>query len=270
MKLTSRRTILKKGLKTSLLAGLGLASSLLFPLRQQAAELEDIEKRGFAIVAVKDNLRPLGFRDAAGNLQGFEIDLAREITAALLGSAEAISFLPVSNRHRLQVILAGEADMAIAQVTATESRARVVSFSAPYYYDRTTFTSKNPDIRQVSDLALATIALLRNSDTISKVRHLLPRAQLVGTDSYQEGYAILEAGEAEAFAGDASVLAGWVAEYPTYRLLPSLPSAEPLAVALPKGLQYGSLREEVARAIAALRASGWLEERAVFWGLPTL
>ena len=266
MGLASRRMVLK----TSLLAGVGLAGSLLFPLRQQAAELEAIERRGFAIVAVKDNLRPLGFRNAAGDLQGFEIDLAREIVAALLGSPEAVSFLPVVHRHRLQVVLEGEADMAIAQVTRTESRSRVVAFSSPYYFDRTTFVTKNSEVRQPSDLASAAIALLRDSDTIAKVRHLLPRAKLVGADSYQEGYAMLEAGEAIAFAGDASVLAGWVAEYPEYGLLPSLPSAEPLAVVLPKGLQYGPLRGKVDGAIASLRASGWLAERAAFWGLPAL
>ena len=266
MGLVSRRTVLK----TSLLAGLGLASSLLFPLPQRAAELETIEKRGFAIVAVKENLRPLGFRDAAGALQGFEIDLARQIVAVLLGSADAVSFLPVSNRQRLQVVLAGEADMTVAQVTVTESRSRVVAFSEPYYYDRTTFVSKNREIRQASDLARSAIALLRDSDTIAKVRYLLPRAELVGADSYQEGYAMLEAGKATAFAGDASVLAGWVAEDPDYRLLPSLPSAEPLAVVLPKGLQYGPLRGKVDGAIASLRASGWLAERTAFWGLPAL
>jgi polar amino acid transport system substrate-binding protein len=35
-----------------------------------AAQLPEIQQRGYLNIAVKDNLRPLGFRDANGNLQG--------------------------------------------------------------------------------------------------------------------------------------------------------------------------------------------------------
>jgi ABC-type amino acid transport substrate-binding protein len=36
-----------------------------------AAEMSEIQQRGYLQVAVKDNLPPLGFRDANGNLQGW-------------------------------------------------------------------------------------------------------------------------------------------------------------------------------------------------------
>jgi len=55
----------------NLVAGF-VAVSLVALAPVQSAELDEIEERGKLIVAVKDNLRPLGFRDAAGNLQGLE------------------------------------------------------------------------------------------------------------------------------------------------------------------------------------------------------
>ncbi|MEM6592000.1 MAG: transporter substrate-binding domain-containing protein, partial [Cyanobacteria bacterium P01_C01_bin.73] len=69
-----------------ILAGLGLAAGLLLgePLvfkPAAAAELEQIEQRGYLIVAVKDNWRPLGFRDEAGELAGLEIDIAKALAA---------------------------------------------------------------------------------------------------------------------------------------------------------------------------------------------
>ncbi|MGL5192033.1 MAG: transporter substrate-binding domain-containing protein, partial [Chroococcales cyanobacterium] len=51
-----------------------------------AAELAEIQQRGQLIVAVKDNVRPMGFRAGNGNLQGFEIDIARRLAQELLGS----------------------------------------------------------------------------------------------------------------------------------------------------------------------------------------
>jgi polar amino acid transport system substrate-binding protein len=234
----------------------------------QAAELQEIQQRGYLTVAVKDNIRPLGFRDEKGNLQGFEIDLAQRLAAEILGRADAVKLQPVANRDRLDVVVQGKVDLAIARVTATATRDRIVSFSAPYYIDGTALVTKDPAVQRLRDVEQVKIAVLEGSSTIAKVRYALPNAQLVGVNSYQAALNLLEFRGAIAFAADASVLAGWVQQYPQYRLLPTLLSAEPLCVVMPKGLQYDELRRAVDRAIAQLKAEGWLQQRAIFWGLP--
>ncbi|MDA0269137.1 MAG: transporter substrate-binding domain-containing protein, partial [Cyanobacteria bacterium] len=50
-----------------------------------SADLDTIQDRGHLVVAVKDTWRPLGFIDEKGELVGFEIDLARQLAADLLG-----------------------------------------------------------------------------------------------------------------------------------------------------------------------------------------
>ena len=252
---------------------LGLAiglvvASVIPPRSMLAAELEEIERRGKLIVAVKDDIRPLGFSDAQGKLQGLEIDIARRLAEELLGSPEAIALQPVKNQERLNVVIEGKVDLTIARVSATASRYRLVDFSPYYYLDSTGFVTKNPSIQQSSDLASRKIALLNSSSTIAVIRYQLPKAQLIGVDSYQEALALLEAGKADAFAADISVLTGWVQEYPQYRRLPNRLSGEALCVVMPKGLQYVNLRNRVDEAIARWRKSGWLQERATYWGLP--
>lgn len=233
-----------------------------------AAQMPEIERRGYLIVAVKDNLRPLGFKDASGNLQGLEIDLARRLAVDLLGKADAVKLKPVVNRDRLSVVLNQKVDFAIARVTATESRARLVSFSVPYYFDGTVLVTKDGSVQQLNDLANQKIAVLNNSGTIAQVQYYLPKAELVGVDSYQEAREQIENNNALAFAADASVLSGWVQEYPQYRLLSTKLSTAPLSVVLPKGLQYDELRRRVNEAIASYIAKGWLKERTEYWGLP--
>lgn len=234
----------------------------------RAAELKEIQQRGFLIVAVKDNLRPLGFQDAQGNLQGLEIDLARRLAQEVLGRSDAVRLQPVANRDRLRVVLEGQVDLTIARVTATSSRDRIVSFSIPYYMDGTALVTKDAAVQKLGDVERRTIAALNGSSTIAKLRFVLPAAQLVGVNSYEEARSLLDLGGAAAFAADASVLSGWVQEYPQYRLLPTLLSAEPLCVVIPKGVQYDDLRRRVNDAIARMKAEGWLKQRAVFWGLP--
>lgn len=239
-----------------------------FALVGNAAELKEILQRGYLIVAVKDNLRPLGFRDATGNLQGLEIDLAKRLAQEILGNAEAIKFVPVANQDRLRVVLEGQADLTIARVTATAARDRVVRFSIPYYMDGIALVTKEPNVRRLGDLIQQKIAVLKGSSTIAKLRFILPKAQLVGVDSYEEGRSLLESNGAVAFAADVSVLTGWIQEYPQYRLLPTLLSAEPLAVVMPKGIQYDDLRRVVNQAINRGKTQGWLPQLATSWGLP--
>ncbi len=251
---------------------LSLAISLIIKLiisfPTQAAALDKIKQRGYLIVAVKDNLRPLGYRDSEGNLVGLEIDIARQLAAELLGDADAIVFKPVSNEARLKVILDHQVDIAIAKVTNTAPRRRIVNFSYHYYLDGTGVITKNNNITSVYDLATAKIAVLYNSATIAVIRDRLPQAQLVGVNSYQEALQLLEAAEAAAFTGDITTLTGWIQEYPSYKLLPERLSGEPLCIVMPKGLQYEELRSKVYQALLSWRKSGWLQERITYYRLP--
>jgi len=251
----------------SLVIGL-VAVSLMASTPVFSASLEEIQERGKLIVAVKDNLRPLGFRGKDGTLQGLEIDLAKRLAEELLGKSDAVVLQPVTNLERLNVVLQGKVDLAIARVTATDSRLRLVYLSAPYYVDGTGLVTKDTSIKQLSDLATKKIAVLNVSNTIAVVRHNLPRAKLVGVKSYEEARSLLENGGAQAFAADKSVLTGWVQEYSEYKLLPERLSAEALCVVIPKGVKYGKLQLQVNGAIARWQASGWLAQRVAAWGLP--
>ncbi len=234
-----------------------------------AAELSEIQRRGYLTIAVKDNLRPLGFRDANGNLQGLEIDLAQRLATDLLGKPNAVKLQPVANRDRLSQVLDNKVDLTIARVTATESRSRLVSFSIPYYFDGARIITKDTSVQRLRDLAKRKIAVLNHSSTIADVRYYVPQADLVGVNSYEEARSLLENNAVIAFAADASILSGWVQQYPQYRLLSTKLSTEPLSVVMPKGLQYDELRRKVNGAIGRYLEAGWLSQRAQYWGLPS-
>ncbi|MEM6599669.1 MAG: transporter substrate-binding domain-containing protein [Cyanobacteria bacterium P01_C01_bin.69] len=253
-------------------------------LRVQAAELSEIRDRGYITVGVKSNRSPLGFVDANGSLAGFEIDIAERLAEVLLGDRTAVKLVPVANVDRLSALLEGDVDIAIAALTITPARRRLISFSDPYYLDGAAFITQQSHLQTLRDLALAKIALLEGSSTVPRVRYVLPGASLFGVSSYQEGQALLAEGAVDAFAGDVSVLAGWtVAGFETddvsadgvgadgveYRILPSIISAEPLAIAMPKGTQYHSLKSEINQALRHWYEEGWLQARAAYWGLPS-
>lgn len=232
-----------------------------------AEEWSEIQSRGKLKVAVKNNLRPLGFTDQKGNLVGLEIDLARKLAEELLGTKKAVKLIPVNNQQRLQVVLNEQVDLAIASVTVTTSRSRIVDFSPYYYLDGTGIITKNSQIENINDLTRSKIAVFNNSATIAVIKNRLPQASLIGVDSYQVALKLIEKQKADAFAGDRSILTGWIQEYPSYQLLSERLSGAALAIVMPKGLQYQELRSRVNKAIARWQQSGWLQKRVKHWGL---
>jgi polar amino acid transport system substrate-binding protein len=261
------RGVLLIGL-TSRLWSMGLVAgwSVLSGLPAAAADLETIQKRGYLIVAVKDNLRPLGFRNAAGGLEGWEIEIAQALAQAILGKPDAVRFKVVSNADRFTVLYNGQADLTLAHVTATIARARIVNFSQPYYLEGTSLVTKQPQIQRPDQCD--TIAVLQGSSTIAALQYHFPKARLIPVASYAEAQQRLERGEAVAFAADTSTALGWIHEFPEYRRLNEQFERLPLAVALPKGLQYAELGQQVNQTLDRLQSAGWLEQRATAWGLP--
>ncbi len=241
-----------------------------------AAELSEIRDRGYLIVAVRHNRPPMAFLGTDDQLSGFEIDIARRLAEDLLGDANAVELVPTRNVDRLNAVIEDRVDIAIATLTITEARRRIVNFSNPYYLDGTAFitrlpTADLPAVQSLRDLQLGTIAVLDRSSTVAQVSYILPSAQLIGVSTYREGQALVERGAVDAFAGDASVLTGWIrpnGALVNHSILPEVISAEPLAVAIPKGQQYSPLQIAVNQAIQRWYAEEWLQDRAEFWGLP--
>ncbi|MEM9905518.1 MAG: transporter substrate-binding domain-containing protein [Cyanobacteria bacterium P01_D01_bin.44] len=248
--------------------GLLLGVQLAVPSIALSAGLSEIQERGYLIVAIKDNWQPLGFRDETGELVGFEIDIARRLAEALLGDPNAVEFQPVSNLDRVNQVVDGGVDVAIANITVTPQRQRIASFSLPYYHDGVGFLTQSPQIQALEDLRTGQVALLDNSSTVAHVRYILPGATLTPVATYQDALTLLTSQQVDAFAGDVTLLAGWVQQDDSYHLLPDIISIEPLAIVMPKGTQYRPLRREINQLVESWHDEGWLQERANHWGLP--
>ncbi len=235
--------------------------------RAWAAEWAEIQARGKLIVGVKDNLPPFGFRDAAGNLQGFEIDLARELAKQLLGSADLVELVPLSHRERLSALTDNRVDVAIAQLTVTANRSRLVAFTQPYYTDGTVAIARQGTARAALQHGGA-IAVLQGSVAIPLVRQAYPGAVLVAVDSYRDGLRALQAGKVLAFAADGGVLSAWLRQHPEYVPLGERLGSRGIAIALPRGMQYEELRQRTQAVVEMWRKTNWARDRASAWGLP--
>ena len=96
-----------------------------------ADALDDIKSKGEIAVGVKADYKPFGFRDAGGDIKGFEIDIATAIAKAL---GVKPKFEPVQDATRLPFITQGRVDLVIATMNDTPERRRTVGIIEPFYY----------------------------------------------------------------------------------------------------------------------------------------
>lgn len=90
-----------------------------------------VMERGKVVIGVKADYKPWGFRDSDGNLVGMEIDMAKEVAAAMGVEAELV---PVQSSNRMQFLEQGKTDMFIATMSDRADRREIVGIPGPNYY----------------------------------------------------------------------------------------------------------------------------------------
>ena len=96
-----------------------------------ADRLDEIRARGELIAGVKTDYEPFGFRDASGEIVGFDVDVAGGLAEAL---GVRLRLVPVTSANRLQKLAAGDVDVLVATLGDTLDRRRLVRMVEPGYY----------------------------------------------------------------------------------------------------------------------------------------
>lgn len=91
--------------------------------------LDDVVSAGTLRCAVVTDFPPMGYRDATGQPQGFDVEYCKDL-AKSLGVGHTI--LSVTWAERLPAIVGGKADVVFGGTSITLERAREVGFSIPY------------------------------------------------------------------------------------------------------------------------------------------
>lgn len=112
-------------------------------------------------VAMGSTLPPMHFKDTAGHLAGFEVDLVNLFTQEQ--GLRAVFLDPAQQgRSSLDLVRSGKADMAVNCITITDERKELVDFSDPYFSSGTAFLAKK-DSGSRFDLYRRSYVTVRNS-----------------------------------------------------------------------------------------------------------
>ncbi|NLM83435.1 MAG: transporter substrate-binding domain-containing protein [Clostridiales bacterium] len=185
---------------------------------QLPAQVQAIVDRGVLRVGVKVDVPNFGYQNPdTGEVEGLEIDIAKELAKRLLGDENKITTTGVTAQTRGPLLDNNEVDMIIATFTITEERKKSYNFTEPYYTDAIGFlVKKDSGIQTIKDLDGKTIGVAQSATTkdaiIEKAQELGITVNFSEYASYPEINAALASGRVDAFSVDKSILLGYVNE----------------------------------------------------------
>lgn len=222
-----------------------------------AGTLDVVRQRGTLVVGVKADFPPFGFVDERGQLQGFDIDLSREIARVMLGSSERVRLVPVTSANRIPMLQTGQIDAVVATMTITRARKEVVDFSVPYFCSGHLILVRrdNTTISKFSDLNGKRVATVQGSTGDRVVAALAPQAHRITFGQNSEALLALKDGRAEAFVQDDVLLLAFAKQDNTLKVVgwpPQMPG--PYGIGVRKG--DTDLLGTINVALARIRSQG--------------
>ena len=215
-----------------------------------------IAARGRLVVGVDQNTYLFGFRDpSSGRLEGFDIDIAREIARSIFGDPNRVDLRVVDAGQRESALQSGQVDLVVRTYSVTCERKKVVAFSTVYYYaNQRILAPVGSTIDSVGALADRRVCAAWGTTSLSRLFALEPRPTLFGVTSWTDCLVMLQQGQVDAVSTDDGLLKGLAAQDPNFEVVGESLGLEPYGVGIAK--EHTDLVRFVNGVLAQMRADG--------------
>jgi general L-amino acid transport system substrate-binding protein len=211
-----------------------------------SATLDAAKTRGQVLCGLAGTVAGFSLPDSQGVMQGLDADSCRAVTAAALGDATKVKFVPTTTQNRFTALQSGEVDVLSRSTTWTLGREGNLGleFAWVNFYDGTGFLVKTASgVKSAKELDGATVCVAPGSTTELAVADFFRLHNMKFTpiliQEITEIRSAFLSGRCDAYSTDASALATFRftqgATASDLLLLPDIISKEPLGVMVRKG-----------------------------------
>jgi ABC-type amino acid transport substrate-binding protein len=213
----------------------------LFSTSVAIAELESIisriRKREYLKVGVQPDFPPFGFKDADGEIAGFDVDLTRAV-AEVWGIR--IEIVPILSEERIPALLLNEVDLVAAAMTHTKDRDAFIDFSQTYFIDGQGLLVRNDSgITGLEDLDGKRIAAIRGTTSIQEIQSFADnkgfQVQIVPFQDYPRALEAIDNGNVDALTTDQVALIEFAKANPTLTVIDETLTIEPYGIGMKAG-----------------------------------
>ncbi|MED3986519.1 transporter substrate-binding domain-containing protein [Peribacillus simplex] len=222
--------------------------------------LAQVKEKDKIVFGVKNDTRLFGLKNpSTGDVEGFDIDIAKALAAEILGDENKVEFKEVTSKTRMALLNNGDIDAIVATMTITEDRKKEVDFTDVYFdAGQSLLVKKGSDIKGIDSLKGKKVLAVKGSTSSINIREKAPEAQVLEFENYSEAFAALKSGQGDALTTDDSILYGMADEDPSYELVGGTFTEEPYGIAVKKG--NADFVDELNKALKSLKDSGKYDE----------
>lgn len=197
------------------------------------------KKRGYFVVGAKEDQPYLGEKDpATGTYSGFDIEIAKMMSASLGFAPETVHFRTIASANRETALQNGQIDYYVGTYTINPGRKKLVGFAGPYYLAGQSLLVRKDenDIHGPRDLAGKRVCSAAGSTPYQRIKDDYPKAVLVAYDTYSVCVDNLLTYQVDAVTTDDAILIGYAAKAPDELKVVGRPfSKEPYGIGVPRG-----------------------------------
>ncbi|WP_329202322.1 glutamate ABC transporter substrate-binding protein [Streptomyces sp. NBC_01435] len=196
------------------------------------------KKRGYLRVGAKEDQPYLGEKDpATGVYSGFDIEIAKMMSASLGFDPKTIRFRTIASANRETALQNGQIDYYVGTYTINAMRKKLVGFAGPYFMagQGLLVRTDEHDINGPQDLAGKTVCSAAGSTPYQRIAADYPKAILVAYDTYSICVDNLLTYQVDAVTTDDAILLGFAAKAPKEMKVVGKPfSQEPYGIGVPR------------------------------------
>ncbi len=225
-----------------------------------------IRQRGRLIVGVDGATTLFSARNPlTGKLEGFDIDILREVSRALFGDPDRIEYRVIPYSQRVAVLERKQVDLVADTFTINCKRWATIAFSSEYFRagQRLLVRSDSKvDSIQELDAARGSVCAANGSTNIDNLKPYT-RLRIIGLDDLGACLVRFQDGSVDAVTADDTVLEGFRSEDPYAKVVGPRFSEEPYGIGVSK--EHVDLVRYVNAVLERLRADGTWQRIYTHW-----
>lgn len=251
------------------IAGLALASAAL--TTAEARSLDDILADGKIRIGINPNFPNMSVRNAAGEWEGFDIEIGKALAAAI---GVEIEWVPTETPQRVPYLVSDRIDISLGALTRNSERAKLIDFTVPLHTEVLAVLTTEAvvgDSWQDLNREDITLANMRGNWTVDWLGQNMPAAKLELVDTMADTVRLVGQGRADAIVENIDFFMAFTKNYPDvkWRVLPDPIDVAYCAIGVSQGNE--NLTEVLNIALYNLHSSGKVNELwEQYYGAPML
>ncbi|RSM55636.1 ABC transporter substrate-binding protein [Actinoplanes sp. ATCC 53533] len=216
-------------------ASLRPAGALPAPGRMPAGSyMAVIQKRGRLVLGTSQDTLLFSSRNPfSGKVEGFDVDMGRQIAAAIFGDPNKIQIKVIAYDKRVSSAVDGSVDLVADTMTANCARWKDVNFSSIYYEaGQKVLVSSASAARSIEDLGGKKVCAAKGSTSFDNIGKVAAKPIPVARPGFGDCLVAFQQNEVDAISTDDTILIGLAAQDPYAKVVGPRYTEEPYGMAM--------------------------------------